>query len=117
MEDERKVIRERRARLRKAYGELYDELSRLLFDTDPMRINFGDNTDEYEPEVDTILPRLAGCQGKVEVQAVLYEEFSRWFGAEEAATVESYPELAERVWELALKWRRQAGPTPKSGDT
>jgi hypothetical protein len=30
----------------------------LLFEADPMGINFGDNADEYDPETSSILPRI-----------------------------------------------------------
>jgi hypothetical protein len=51
-----------REQLKKQYGSLYDTASGLLFESDPIGINFEDNTDEYEPEAATILPRLASVQ-------------------------------------------------------
>lgn len=39
-------------------GKLYDQLCDLFFKYDPVGINLVDNIDEYEPEVETILPRL-----------------------------------------------------------
>lgn len=109
------AIQDRRAKLRRAYGELYVQLSRALFEADPVGINFGHNTDEYEPEVDTILPRLATCNGPLEVQTVLHEEFSRWFGADEAGPLERFSALAVVVWRLASSWRRLAG-LPSDGE-
>jgi hypothetical protein len=103
------AIHERRAKLRRAYGELYAQLSRALFEADLAGINFGDNTDEYEPEVDTILPRLGTCDGPLDVLTVLHEEFSRWFGADEAGPSDRFAELAQVVWKLAFTWRRLAG--------
>ena len=49
-------IREGRAVLRARYGSLYDEVLRILTKHDPIEI--AELPDEYEPEVDTILPRL-----------------------------------------------------------
>ena len=42
-------------------GKLSDRVSAILFEEDPIGINFADNTDKYQPEVDTILPRLKTC--------------------------------------------------------
>ncbi|HEX3251657.1 MAG TPA: hypothetical protein VHS05_19635 [Pyrinomonadaceae bacterium] len=75
MSTEREKIQARRKALRREYGELYDRLSRLLFERDPIGINFEHNTDEYEPEVDTILPRLHSCTGPEDVRRVVHEEF------------------------------------------
>lgn len=46
-------------RLRRQYQGLYDEVLAILARHDPIGIVFGDESlDEYEPEVDMILPRL-----------------------------------------------------------
>jgi hypothetical protein len=52
---EKEKYKRRRAELRVRFGSLYDFLLALLFEVDPAGINFETNTDEYEPEVDTIL--------------------------------------------------------------
>jgi hypothetical protein len=70
------IVRERTA-LRARYGAAYDQLLNLLFEEDPEGLNFGDNADEYDPEVGTILPRLADCSSADDVQAVISEEFRR----------------------------------------
>ena len=44
-----------------AYGELFQRVSRLLFEWDPLNLSAGHNTHEYEPEAGAILPRLGGC--------------------------------------------------------
>jgi hypothetical protein len=68
-----------RDRLKKQYGLLFATVAALLFESDPIGINFGDNTDEYEPEAGTILPRLASAKSVDDVQTIVDEEFSRWF--------------------------------------
>ncbi|MDH3592492.1 MAG: hypothetical protein OER88_11465, partial [Planctomycetota bacterium] len=55
---EREQIEAERRQLRAEFGSLFDEVSGILFELDPIGINFKTNTDEYEPEVGTILPRL-----------------------------------------------------------
>lgn len=92
--------KERRERLRHEYGELFDQTSAILFRHDPIGINFEDNTDEYDPEVSTILPRLAMCASAIEVSHVVFEEFCKWFGAENAGDESRYSAIAEELWLL-----------------
>ena len=47
-----------------------------------MGVNFGDNTDEYAPEVDTILPRLSSASKLEDVSVMIKEEFIAWFDDE-----------------------------------
>jgi hypothetical protein len=89
--------RENRALLRQRFGSTYDRLSLILFEEDPVGINFKTNTDEYEPEVDTILPRLRSCESIEHVRNVVYEEFVHWFGAEQVGELSSFQRIAERV--------------------
>lgn len=94
--------------VRRRYKKLFDEASALLFRCDPIGINFEDNTDEYDPEVGTILPRLSGCHSPLEVRRVIFEEFCRWFGPETAGDEMSYDAIAEELWQL---WsRNRANP-------
>jgi hypothetical protein len=51
----------RRVELKLAYGAAYAQLSDILFHEDPIGINFEENTDEYEPEVDTIFAEASSC--------------------------------------------------------
>jgi hypothetical protein len=52
------VTREERKALSGTYKRLFTEVSAILFRHDPIGINFEGNTDEYDPEAGTILPRL-----------------------------------------------------------
>lgn len=98
MTTEREKIRAEREALRKEYGELYDRVSSLLFKWDPIGINFEFNTDEYEIEVDTILPRLRTCTSAEDVQRVVYEECCRWFDADLAGPFGSYEQIGRDIW-------------------
>jgi len=84
----REEIIERRRLLKAEYSWLYDDIESLLFRHDPIGINLETNTDEYDPEVRTILPRLRGCASSDDVCCVVHEEFVRWFGAEIAGARE-----------------------------
>jgi hypothetical protein len=98
MANSRDEILEERRRLREEYKLLYDQVAALLFRRDPIGINFESNTDEYEPEVGTILPRLRTCTSVDDVATVVFEEFVRWFG--EAGSREAYLEIASDIWTL-----------------
>ena len=95
---EREKMRAEREALRKEYGELYEWLSSLLFKWDPIGINFKTNTDEYEPEVGTILPRLRTCASAEDVQRVVHEEFCQWFDEELVGPLDSYEQIGRDIW-------------------
>ncbi len=90
--------RARRDDLKREYGRLYSKVAAILFEEDPMGINQDDNTDEYEPETDTILPRLKFCQTVHDVRSVVHEEFVRWFSSDLAGRPEHYERIAKRIW-------------------
>ena len=90
-------------RLRREYGALFDEIAAIFFRHDPIGINFEYNTDEYEPEARTILPRLRTCHSAEDVLAVVHEEFQRWFDPETAGPREEYSTIANEVWSLWQK--------------
>lgn len=104
----------RRDQLKGLYSGLYEEVSAILFRHDPVGLNFGYNTDEYEPEVDTILPRLEGADSAEDVRRVVHEEFLRWFGthgepepSEETHKLvgreEHYQAIAEDIWDAIVR--------------
>ena len=101
MSRSRADIQEEQRRLKKEFGNLYDDVLALLFRYDPIGINFEDNVDEYSPEVGTILPRLKECRGEDDVRRIVHEEFTRWFG--EAGTPEKYSDIGPEIWRL---WQR-----------
>ena len=96
----REEILENRRRLRAEYGELFDSTAALLFRHDPICINFDVNTDEYETEAETILPRLRGCHSADDALQVVHEEFVRWFDRSIAGPQERYKEIASEIWRL-----------------
>ncbi len=79
-------------------------MSSLLFDIDPMDINFGDNTDEYEPEVDTILPRVMNLNTSEDIELVVREEFGKWFGNDfiEGISDEIFAEISEGILKIKM---------------
>jgi hypothetical protein len=83
------------------FGGPFEEVSEILFRHDPMHVNAGFNTDEYNPEVGTILPRLKECRSARDVQKVVYEEFAQWFGI--PGEQQKYRAPSQEIWSA---WRR-----------
>ncbi|MFZ1598895.1 MAG: hypothetical protein WAW26_23860 [Anaerolineae bacterium] len=81
--------------------QFFAAISTMIFEADPIGINFTINTDEYDPEAGTVIPRLSACQTADDVTAVLYEEFTKWFGTEIAGNRADYVELARNLWTLS----------------
>jgi hypothetical protein len=95
-----KEIEAEHRRLRDEYGSLFDDIEAILFRRDPIGLNFEDNTDEYDCEARTILPRLKTCHSAEDVLSVVHEEFQRWFDPEIAGPRERYTAIANDVWAL-----------------
>ncbi len=89
--------------LRNEYGKLYDEVLQILFQNDPIGINSEVNTDEYEPEVSTILPRLKEAHSVEDLQKIIHQEFVRWFGADLADSRAKYAKIAKEIWDAYKK--------------
>ncbi len=101
-------IQQKRGDLKRAYGVAYARLSEILFREDPIGINFEENTDEYEPEVGTILPRLRHTSSVDDVRQVVHEEFVRWFDTSTAGPPEKYQVVSERVWDEVVPLLRES---------
>lgn len=80
---------------------LVAEVSAILFESDPIGINFTENTDEYDSEAETILLRLGDAQGPEDVQRIAHEEFVRWFDEKIAGPPARYAEVAGAIWAAA----------------
>ena len=94
----RPLMNPEREQLKRKYKSLFDRLSQLLFEADPAGINFESNTDEYDPEVGTILPRLESAKSAEDVQTIVHEEFCRWFEPETAGTRGHYAAVSQQIW-------------------
>ena len=98
LEEAGRLIKEERAKLKAKYGRLFESVSGIFFRNDPIGINFESNTDEYEAEVGTILPRLRSCASPSDVRTVIHQEFVRWFDRDIAGPEEKYEAIAQEVW-------------------
>jgi hypothetical protein len=90
---------ERRA-LKRQYEALFVQASALLHRFDPIGIGPEMPSDEYEPEVGTILPRLMRCRDAGQVQQIVHEEFSEWFSPEVAGPPDHYRDVSVALWKL-----------------
>ena len=100
------MSKKRRQELKRLYGELFEQISAVLFAADPIGIKFESNTDEYDPEAGTIIPRLRECCSAEDARRVVYEEFVGWFGADIAGPEQTYEQPAREIWQL---WQRTVG--------
>jgi hypothetical protein len=100
MNSEAQQMKATRDALKKRYSGLYDRVTSILFRVDPMGINFEDNTDEYDTEADTILPRLTNCTSPDDVRKVVIEEFERWFDSDmvNAGNRKHFDAIASAIW-------------------
>jgi hypothetical protein len=95
--------------LKLQFGSLFDEVSAALFAADPLGINSGGNTAEYDSVAGTILPRLQEAHSADDVQVIAYEEFCRWFSNERAGAIGRYEEVSEIIWDARLRLARDNG--------
>ena len=93
-------MNETRKRLKRQYGVLFEQITAALFEADPIGINFKSNTDEYDPEAGTIIPRLQSCNSAFDVNHVVFEEFCRWFDAESVGERKAYEQVSELIWRI-----------------
>jgi hypothetical protein len=95
-----RLSRWQRSYVKRRYATLFEKASSILFKHDPIGISSEDNTDEYDPEVGTILPRLSRCHSHADTRKVVFEEFCKWFGAEIAGDETRYDATAAELWAL-----------------
>ena len=89
--------------VRQSAPQFFEAVSRAMFEHDPIGINYENNTDEYDAEAGTVIPRLDSCNSADAVATVLHEEFSKWFGTDIAGSRATYVDLAEDIWNLYVQ--------------
>jgi len=113
METERDAILKRRQELRSEFDSLYDRVSAILFEEDPGGVNFEINPDEYECEVDLILPLLPSCSSVSDVQRVLYDVLLRMFDEETVKNADRLERIAGLIWTEASSVSGVRRPTSR----
>jgi len=87
-------------KLKNQYKQLYKQVASVLLTHDPVGIFFGDNVDEYDPEVSTILPKLKNCKSEKDVLELVYKEFVKWFDESIIGPKTKYKPIAKEIWEI-----------------
>lgn len=103
------IVAERLA-LKARFGALYDQLLAELFALDPIGINYGHNTDEYDPEVRPILAGIGQCASREHVLALVHRTFVQLFDPEMAGAVERYDPIADWLWAERHRWQGRSCP-------
>ena len=93
------------ARARKLVGqeELVASVERLLFEEDPIGINFESNLDEYRLEAERITLRLPEASTDTELLPIDHQEFVTCFGGDLAGPMTKYERIASAIWEIYIQ--------------
>jgi hypothetical protein len=95
-----KAAKDERQRRLVGQEDRVSSIERLLFDQDPIGINFVENTDEYQPEAETITLRLPEVSTKADLLRIVHEEFVAWFGESTAGPINRYERITSEIWAL-----------------
>lgn len=91
--------KEERKQIKARYRELWGIVDRAIRKEDPIGLlKMGAPTDEYDPEVGTILPRLKNASSESELCYIIHQEFSHWFGQPTAGPISAYTNIAREIW-------------------
>src|SRR5687767_15191250 len=89
------------------YQALVSAVKAALDSADPIGLlEIGAPSDEYEPEVGSIVPRVAKATNLGEVHRIVHEEFARWFGTAVAGPPDAYEAAAREIWQAVLSFRQ-----------
>lgn len=106
----RRLLAEKAKREKRVAGheEIVRRVSALLFDADPIGINFDENTDEYDPEAQAIVVRLLDGTPQSDLDAAVYETFAYFFGpeVEEIGPASRYHDVSEQIWAAWCTYRQ-----------
>lgn len=89
------------------YQNLVAAVERAINEADPIGLLAGGApSDEYAPEIGTIIPLLANAHRPDDVAGVLHGEFLRWFGEGTAGPRQAYGAPARQIWDALLEYRK-----------
>jgi len=88
-----------RAATRERDPALFDRVVAILHRHDPMGIAVAENPDEYAAEAGTIIPHLHLAINAEEVETIIAQEMTFWFGEDMAPPEEGFGVVAVAVWE------------------
>ncbi len=90
-------------KIRAQHPFLLKELSSILFESDPMCLNFGNNNDEYDPEAVSIISELSEEQRPEDVADIVIVQFRNWFDCDLSPYKDNdkFTKMSKRIW---LAW-------------
>ena len=89
------------------YQDLVAAVERSINEADPIGLLAGGApSDEYAPEIGTIIPLLTKAHRPDDVTGVLHTEFLRWFGERTAGPRQAYEAPARQIWDVLLAYRK-----------
>jgi hypothetical protein len=91
-------LRLRQAHLKRRYRDWYGQLEKLFSDHDP--IGIGVVPDEYDPEVELLLPEIDRVTDVDELTDRIHAIFQRMFSADIAGPRRKYEPIARDVWRM-----------------
>ena len=87
--------------LKSEYKELFKKVADIFIKYDPLNIINKNNTDEYDPETASILPRLKNCASEDGLLDMIHQVFIECFdGALMTGEREKYKPIARELWQL-----------------
>ncbi len=94
-------VEEYKKRRRELAGELFDNVSVILFENDPIGLNFETNVDEYEPEARRIMPLIKEARDVNHLSELVRDVFVQMFEGVDVDRKEGiYTQIATKIWEL-----------------
>lgn len=69
-----------KAMVRSQHPQLLQSISSILYNCDPMCLNFDCNGDEYDPEAISIIYELQDAKSAKDVANIVIGQFQEWFG-------------------------------------
>ena len=67
-----------KAMVRSQYPLLLQSISAILYDCDPICLNFEGNDDEYDPEAISIIYELQNAKSAKDVSSIVIRQFQEW---------------------------------------
>jgi hypothetical protein len=93
-----KMATECKQQAKARYGQLYECVTTILFEEDPLSLAFGP-TDEYGTCASTIIPRLREGSSVSDVMKITHQEFRAWFSPTDVGSESDYEKIAKRIWD------------------
>ena len=90
-------------KIRTQHPLLLTVISSILFESDPMCLNFGSNDDEYDPEAISIISELTVAKSTEDVANIVIVQFLHWFDCDLSPYKDNdkFIRMSQRIW---LAW-------------